>query len=89
MMDTQRIIALVIFSVSALMLWQKWTEHNAPHVPTVTSTMPAIPSQAQTLPAAPTVPGQARRRAATPGAASTVPVARASRLPSIRRSRSW
>ena len=30
MMDTQRLIALVIFSFSALLLWDAWQKHNAP-----------------------------------------------------------
>ena len=30
MMDTQRLIALVVFSFSALLLWDAWQKHNAP-----------------------------------------------------------
>jgi YidC/Oxa1 family membrane protein insertase len=33
MMDTQRLIALVVFSFSALLLWDAWQKHNAPRVP--------------------------------------------------------
>src|SRR5688572_54278 len=32
MMDTQRLIAFVIFSFSALLLWDAWQKHNAPKV---------------------------------------------------------
>src|SRR4051812_45681449 len=30
MMDTQRIIAFVVFSCSALLLWDAWQKHSAP-----------------------------------------------------------
>ena len=30
MIDTQRLIALVVFSMSSLMLWDAWQKHNAP-----------------------------------------------------------
>ena len=33
MMDTQRLIALIVFTFSALMLWEAWQKHNAPKVP--------------------------------------------------------
>ena len=33
MMDTQRLIALVVFSLSALMLWEAWQKHTAPKIP--------------------------------------------------------
>jgi YidC/Oxa1 family membrane protein insertase len=35
MMDIQRLIALVVFSFSAMLLWDAWQKHNAPKVPTV------------------------------------------------------
>jgi len=43
MMDTQRLIALVVFSFSALLLWDAWQKHNAPRVPPApaASTAPA------------------------------------------------
>lgn len=37
-MDTQRIIALIVFSASGLFLWEAWQKHNLP---------PAAPSQAR------------------------------------------
>ena len=50
MMDTQRLIALVVFSLSALLLWDAWQKHNAPlHAPAATTagvsqpTVPATP----------------------------------------------
>jgi YidC/Oxa1 family membrane protein insertase len=37
-MDIQRLIAFVVFSFSALLLWDAWQKHNAPKAP-----VPAIP----------------------------------------------
>ena len=67
MMDTQRLIALVIFSFSALLLWDAWQKHNAPqHVaPPASATAPSsVPApSAQALhapsPAAPPAPAVA------------------------------
>jgi YidC/Oxa1 family membrane protein insertase len=41
MMDTQRLIALVVFSFSALLLWDAWQKHNAPKLPPVAATTSA------------------------------------------------
>src|SRR6185369_215106 len=52
MMDIQRLIALVVFSVSALMLWEAWQKHNAPqHVvaPATVTTPGAVPQPSTTL----------------------------------------
>ena len=49
MMETQRLIALVIFSFSALLLWDAWQKHNAPKVPPA----PAASVAAGVPPAAP------------------------------------
>jgi YidC/Oxa1 family membrane protein insertase len=43
MMDTQRLIALVVFSFSALLLWDAWQKHTAPKAPTGIS-VPAVTS---------------------------------------------
>jgi YidC/Oxa1 family membrane protein insertase len=75
MMDTQRLIALVIFSISALMLWEAWQKQNAPHVAPTAVAIPAAPAQTETVPVAPTVPSQAA--ATAPGAATAVPGAQA------------
>jgi YidC/Oxa1 family membrane protein insertase len=32
-MDTQRLIALIVFSFSSLLLWDAWQKHNAPKLP--------------------------------------------------------
>jgi YidC/Oxa1 family membrane protein insertase len=41
MMDTQRLIALVVFSFSAILLWDAWQKHNAPKAPPVAATSPS------------------------------------------------
>ena len=68
MMDTQRLIAFVVFSFSALLLWDAWQKHNAPKpipapagvsapagVPQPTAPLATAPAQAG-APALPTVP---------------------------------
>jgi YidC/Oxa1 family membrane protein insertase len=82
MMDTQRLIALVVFSFSALLLWEAWQKHNAPKVahPAAT-TIPATPSHgagtattpAANATAAPT-PGAPQMPAATPTVPTGEPV---------------
>ncbi len=47
MMDTQRLIALIIFSLSALFLWEAWQKHTAPKIaPPPASSIPARPTDA-------------------------------------------
>jgi YidC/Oxa1 family membrane protein insertase len=48
MMDTQRLIAFVVFSFSALMLWDAWQKHNAPKVAPATAApvVTSVPSGA-------------------------------------------
>jgi YidC/Oxa1 family membrane protein insertase len=79
MMDTQRLIAFVVFSFSALMLWDAWQKHNAPKVPAPASASapaaagvpkPSTPLTPGTPPGAPaTTPGVPG--AAAPAAAGT------------------
>ena len=86
MMDTQRLIALIVFSFSALLLWDAWQKHTAPKVAqTAATTIPSAPST--TTPATPTAPAAAPAApagassapapvpAATPAVAAGVPVA--------------
>ena len=72
-MDTQRLILWLIFSFSAVMLWQAWErEHNPP----VTTAAPSAPGQpAGTRPSAPApgIPAPAPLPGAPP--AATAPVA--------------
>ncbi len=75
-MDTQRIILFVIFSFSALFLWEAWQKQHAPPTPVVqkaaapgqpgTTAAPAKDVPTPTVTAAPTAP-------TVPGAASPVP----------------
>ena len=66
MMDTQRLIAFVVFSFSALMLWDAWQKHNAPKVPApVSASAPAHGVPKPSAPLAPGTPGPAP--ATTPG----------------------
>ena len=75
MMDTQRLIAFVVFSFSALLLWDAWQKHNAPKAPQPVSATASAPAGVP-LPTAPlsTAPGQ-------PGAAVVPPVPAASTAP--------
>src|SRR5918994_4292806 len=60
-MDTQRLILLVIFTFSLLMLWEAWEKEKRPKAP------PAAPSAQQGVPA-PAKPPAAAPQAAVPGA---------------------
>ena len=79
-MDTQRLILLIIFSFSLLMLWEAWQKENRPTVPAqqaqpaATGDVPApaaAPPKTGAPAAAPTgplgIPRQRRRRAAGAG----------------------
>ncbi|MEO8384801.1 MAG: membrane protein insertase YidC [Betaproteobacteria bacterium] len=59
-MDTQRLIALIVFTFSGLMLWQAWNKHNQP--PVMSQTTPqsqatAVPQSTNGDKSAPPVPG--------------------------------
>ena len=57
-MDTQRLILFVIFSFSALFLWEAWQREHRPPPPPVTQTAPA-PSAESPVPTPTPVPGAA------------------------------
>jgi YidC/Oxa1 family membrane protein insertase len=61
MMDTQRLIAFVVFSFSALLLWDAWQKHNAPKLPAPsTAAAPAgVPQPSAPLSTTPAQPGAA------------------------------
>jgi YidC/Oxa1 family membrane protein insertase len=69
-MDTQRLILLVIFSFSALFLWEAWQREHRPPVPVATTATPSAPKSGEAVPAsataAPPVPGSPTA-AAPPG----------------------
>ena len=72
MMDTQRLIAFVVFSFSAMLLWDAWQKHNAPKAlpaPTSASAPVGVPPPTTTL----TTPSAAPSLAA-PAAPSASPV---------------
>ncbi|MCA2999286.1 MAG: membrane protein insertase YidC [Rhodocyclaceae bacterium] len=50
-MDTQRIIALIIFSFSGLLLWEAWQKHNSPPIAPKAPTVVAAPTSASSTPA--------------------------------------
>ena len=79
-MDTQRLIALIVFTFSGLMLWEAWNKHNRPPVPpqAVAQTQSVNPLQGSTADKnATTVPGLSAVPSATIPAvaagAATVP----------------
>jgi len=68
-MDTQRLILFLIFSFSALFLWESWQKEHAPPPPPLAATGSATKSASTPVPAAATpVPG------AAPSAAPAIPV---------------
>ena len=71
MMDTQRLIALIIFSLSALFLWEAWQKHTAPKV---SAAAPAITARPNDVPA---VPASAPSSATASAPAPTTPSATA------------
>lgn len=75
MMETQRLIALFVFLMSSLMLWDAWQKHNAPKPPPAPAasqapagvpqpTTPLAPPAAGPAPTAPAVPSATRPAAA-------------------------
>jgi len=54
MMDTQRLIALVVFSFSALLLWDAWQKHNAPRLVPPSTSVPSASAPDVVAPRAPT-----------------------------------
>ena len=63
-MDTQRLIALIVFTFSGLMLWEAWNKHNRPPVPS----QPVAQTQSAALPGG----GADKLPSSVPGA--TVPL---------------
>jgi YidC/Oxa1 family membrane protein insertase len=72
-MDAQRLIALVVFTFSGLMLWEAWQKHNAPKIPAKAAQTAAAPAGKANsdvpAPLAATAPA-ATPAAATPGGAA-------------------
>lgn len=72
-MDNRRLILLVIFSMSLVMLWDAWLKHNQPKPV-------AGPSVTQSATPTPTASGQVAAPAAAPNAATTAERAKAPKL---------
>lgn len=79
-MDTQRLIALIVFSFSSLLLWDAWQKHNAPKFPAPTTqtqlSSPAKPDAVAGLPTPsaalnPTAPVKSGEASSAPVPAST------------------
>ena len=71
LMDIQRLIAFVVFSFSALLLWDAWQKHNAPKAPAAAIPSPAarhagcradaVPLRAAPAPSTASAPAATRR----------------------------
>jgi len=75
MMDTQRIIAFVVFSFSSLLLWDAWQKHNAPKpppAPTATRVPAGAPQPTTNLAGAPAVGGTTPSAPVAPSASPVV-----------------
>jgi YidC/Oxa1 family membrane protein insertase len=73
-MDTQRLIALIVFSASGFFLWEAWQKHNHPPVPPAATTAAAAKSGVATGTSASAVPVPTTTSAAAV-AGATVPAA--------------
>src|SRR5205085_261012 len=73
MMDTQRLIALIIFSLSALFLWEAWQKHTAPKVPPPASVVPARPGETPIPPPPQAAAPSAGQAPAAPSGTAAVP----------------
>ena len=72
-MDTQRLIAFIVFTFSAFLLWEAWQKHNAPKVPQPVSASAGAQGTAP-VPSAPLAP-PTPASTASPGAPTASPVA--------------
>jgi YidC/Oxa1 family membrane protein insertase len=83
MMDTQRLIALIVFSFSALLLWDAWQKHSAPKVgDRPASSVPALPAAKPATPAAPSAAAPVPA-GATPSVPTGAPAASAPAGPPV------
>jgi YidC/Oxa1 family membrane protein insertase len=65
-MDTQRLIAFIVFSLSMLLLWQAWQDYQHPKpqvatAPAQTSTVPSLPKPGEELKSSVPETGQVQR----------------------------
>ncbi|MGE0357142.1 MAG: membrane protein insertase YidC [Burkholderiales bacterium] len=76
-MDIQRLIAFVVFSFSALLLWDAWQKHNAPKAPLPPTQVAGVPAKPGTG-TAPTPSTDLASPAAVAGTPAAAPAAPAS-----------
>ncbi len=69
MMDIQRLIALIVFSFSALLLWEAWQRHNAPPPPQRPAMTTPVPSSVPSAPNVAAAPGTSAAPSPPAGAA--------------------
>ena len=69
-MDNQRLILLLVFFFSSMMLWDAWQRQGQPHPPTTAATQASAPGRDVAVPPAPT---SAATPGAVPGAAAAAP----------------
>lgn len=74
-MDIQRLIAFVVFSFSALLLWDAWQKHNAPKVPAQPPAIAGVPATGSSPTAAVPAPTVPLASPGAPGAAPAAPAA--------------
>lgn len=80
-MDTQRLIALIVFSASGFFLWEAWQKHNHPIAPPVSATAAPGAVGRNGVPSAPAVPVPSASTA-TSAAPGSVPAASTAAAPS-------
>ncbi len=81
-MDTQRLIALIVFSASGFFLWEAWQKHNHPIVPPATAiTAPSAVAQ-NGVPSASAVPVPSAPSSAAAAVPGSVPAAPNAIVPS-------
>jgi len=68
-MDTQRLILLVIFGFSVLMLWEAWEREHRPKPPPPAATQPGVPAKAAVPAAESAAAGKAPAPTALPSSA--------------------
>jgi len=75
MMDTQRLIALIVFSFTSLLLWDAWQKQHAPKVeaPRSAAVQAGVPAQAATNAAVPAASTATPQAGAPPAPAGAVP----------------
>jgi YidC/Oxa1 family membrane protein insertase len=72
-MDTQRLIAFMVFSLSAFLLWDAWQKHNAPKIQTPSAQVAAAASSKAGPTSVPTATTSLNKSAQATGAPAATP----------------